>query len=147
MQEIDTNPQSIDRFTQVDLELIDPSGEIDRISVIIVPDDQADYYAGYLGESTPLARAILGKHAGTVASYYANGLIKVKILKVSVVGKTEPGQAAAQRKAAVQQAITDAERTNAMIFATSVAGKWGDYDADGMIEAWDQDDKGNNEEN
>ena len=32
----------------------------------------------------------------------------------------------------VQEAITDSERTNAVIFATSVDGKWGDYDADGL---------------
>jgi hypothetical protein len=139
------NSQIATRYTLVEIELIDPSGEIDRFSITIVPDDQADFYGGYLGESTPLAEALMGRPAGAVASYYANGLFKVRIISVEVIELASTGQAAARRKAAVEEAITDAERTSAMIFATSVAGKWGDYDADGMIESWEKDDQSKDE--
>ena len=133
--------QTVARYTRVEIELIDPSGESERLVLTIVPDDQADFYAGDLGESTPLAAAILGKPAGTLASYYANGLTRVKILSVEAVDQSSAGESAAQRKAAVEQAITDAERTSALIFATAVDGKWGDYDADGMVANWDGGDK------
>jgi hypothetical protein len=130
------NP-TVARFSRVELELIDPSGEREHMLVNIVPDDQADFYSGDLGESTPLAEAILGKPAGATASYYANGLVRVTILNITASDQASTGEAAAHRKAAVQRAITDAERTNALIFSTTVSGKWGDYDSDGMIENWD----------
>jgi hypothetical protein len=134
----DPEPNLVARYTRVEIDLTDPSGECERIAFTIVPDDQADFYSGLLGESTPLAAAILGKSAGMLASYYANGMQRVKILNVAPINGAGAGEAAARRKAAVQEALTQAERTSALIYATSVDSKWGDYDADGMIEGWDE---------
>jgi hypothetical protein len=131
-----SEPQPVARYTRVEIDLIDPSGESERMSFCIVPDAQADFYAGFLGESTPLAQAIIGKTPDSQASYYANGLTRVKILSVTPVDRAEIGEAAEKRKAAVRAAVTQAERTSALIYATSVDSKWGDYDADGMIEGW-----------
>jgi hypothetical protein len=36
----------------------------------------------------------------------------------------------------MRQAVEQADRTNAMNFASSFSGKWGDYDPQG-IEKWD----------
>lgn len=134
----DLEPGLVARYTRVEIDLTNPSGECERMAFTIVPDDQADFYSGLLGESTPLAAAILGKPAGTLASYYANGMQRVKILSVAPINGAGAGEAAARRKAAVQEALTQAERTSALIYATSVDSKWGDYDADGMIEGWDE---------
>jgi hypothetical protein len=130
--------QVVARYTRVETDLIDSAGESEKLSFTVVPDEQADFSSGLLGENTPLASAIMGKPAGSPASYYANGLIRVKILSVTPIDHPNMGEGAARRKAAVEEAITQAERTSALIFSTSVAGKWGDYDADGMIEGWEE---------
>jgi hypothetical protein len=124
-------------FTHVEVEMIDASGESERLTFDIVPDEQADFYSGLLGEGTPLAQAILGQVAGDQVRYQAGETCLVRVLAVSPIEKTEAGEAAARRKAAAAEALKQAERTNAMIFATTVEGKWGEYDADGMMENWD----------
>ena len=91
--------------------------------VNLVPEGEADFYSGYLGEHTPLAEAILGRPAGSLTSYYANGLQRVKILSVTPFDPDEARGAADDRKAAFQQAVTDAERTSAIVFASSYTGK------------------------
>jgi hypothetical protein len=125
-------------YTHVEVEMIDASGESERLSFDIVPDEQADFYSGLLGEGTPLAQAILGQVAGGQARIQAGENCLVRILAVSPIEGNEAGEAAARRKAAAAEALKQAERTNAMIFASTVEGKWGEYDADGMMENWDK---------
>jgi len=126
-------------LTHVEIELIDPSGEREQLSFDIVADDQADYYAGLLGQSTPLARAILDKRPGDLVRYQADQVYQVRILAVREIEPKDLGEPAARRKEVAQKALRDAERRNALTFATTVDGKWGDYDADGMIENWEGD--------
>jgi hypothetical protein len=121
----------------VEIELTDQEGENERLSFDIVPEEQADFYSGLLGENTPLARAILGQRAGSQVYYEAAGICRVRILAVRPIQSPASGEAADRRKTAVEQAIKQVERTNALIFATTVEGKWGEYDADGMIENWE----------
>ena len=45
--------------------------------------------------------------------------------------------AEARRQQVLKQALSDAERTNADMFASSFSGKWGDYNTDDMAE-WDE---------
>jgi hypothetical protein len=123
--------------THVEIELIDSTGTSERLTFDLVPDEQADFYSGLLGESTPLAQAILGQVEGSLVPYLASDVRQVRIMTVGPSAIQMPEQAATRRKAAAQKALKQAERTNAMIFATSVEGKWGDYDADGMMENWD----------
>ena len=133
----DAGPQEkVDLGKHVEIELADPEGEVERLAFDLVPDEQADFYYGLLGISTPLAKAILGQRVGSVVNYRSGERYRVRILSVRPIDHENLGAAAERRKAA-QDAVKQAERTTALIFATSVDSKWGDYDADGMIENWD----------
>jgi hypothetical protein len=134
--------EKVKLFTHVEIELIDPSGESERMAFDIVPDEQADFYSGLLGESTPLARAILEQPVGSLARYDAGESCQVKILSARRIEPDLSGEAAARRKAAADEAFKQIERTSAMIFASTVEGKWGEYDADGMMEGWEKDKDG-----
>ncbi len=114
--------------THVEVELIDEAGEIDRLEFDLVPDQQADFANGFLGESTPLAQAIIGQSAGSVLPYRAGDIIKVRILTVTGEGRTPSEDVAAKRQAVIQQAVAESERISDMVFALAVGSKWGDYD-------------------
>lgn len=120
---------------QVELELIDLHGQPERIGVQIVPQRAADFAAGRLGENTPLAKAILGRFAGSVLPYRVGDLRQVKILSVQPAQADELPDAEARRTAAIQNALDEASQRDAMIFASSFSGKWGDYDPEG-VKAW-----------
>ena len=121
--------------TYVELELTCESGN-ERVSFNIVPDKSADYGHGFLGVGTPLAQAILGRIAGQVVPYRAGDVREVKILSVSPSSNMPPSDTVAKREATIQKALEQADRTNAMIFASSFSGKWGDYDPDGITDEW-----------
>ena len=109
----------------------------ERLEFIIVPDEQADFSAGFLGASTPLAQAIQGKSIDNLIPYTVGDARSVRILSISKTDKTPPPDAAARREERLRQAIEQSDKTNAMIFASSFSGKWGDYDPQG-IEAWNE---------
>ncbi len=108
----------------------------ERLEFVIVPDEQADFSAGFLGAGTPLAQSILGKQVDSLVPYSVGDARSVRILSISKTDKTPPKDAAARREERLRQAIEQSDRTNAMIFASSFSGKWGDYDPQG-IEKWD----------
>jgi hypothetical protein len=110
--------------------------ETERLEFVIVPDEQADFSAGFLGASTPLAQAISGKPVDSLIPYSAGDASSVRILSISSTDKTPPMDVVARREECLRQAIQQSDRTNAMIFASSFSGKWGDYDPEG-IEAWE----------
>ena len=124
----------------VELELSDNSGVVDRLSVDIVSDRSADFKAGFLGESTPLARTILDQPAGRTVQYRVGDLQTVRILSVSPSQAQADENAAARRQEAIQRAVAESDRTNAILFASSFSGKWGDYDPQG-IEQWNKDEE------
>lgn len=133
--------------SRVVVELIEPSGESEQLTFVLVPDEQADFYAGFLGLGTPLAQAILGQPAGSLCFYEANGIQRARVVNILGDETGDSGEAAARRKAAAEDAVRQVQRTNAMIFATTVEGKWGGYDADGMMEGWQREDTGGEAEN
>jgi hypothetical protein len=146
-------PQAVTLLTHVEIEMSYPrdesrgnEGEAEKLAFDIVPDAQADYYAGYLGESTPLAKAIMGCRVGNVVVYKAGEeACKVRILSIQpAAGK--PGGEADARRAAVQQAREQIAKTDAMIFASTVEGKWGEYDTDSMEAASMNDAEANDDE-
>ena len=63
----------------VEIELLSRSGEREHLKFDLVSDQQADYQAGFLGVSTPLAQAILGEKIGVTIPYFTDELMAVKI--------------------------------------------------------------------
>jgi hypothetical protein len=124
--------------THVEIELIGQSGEAERLEFEIVPDKTADFYSGFLSQETPLARAILGRAVGSTVPYTVGDARAIRILSVGPGAADDAAEAAAEaatrRKAAVEAARRQSDRTSAMIFASSVEGKWGEYDADHLGE-------------
>jgi hypothetical protein len=120
--------------THVEVELIDEAGERERLEFDLVPDKQADFANGFLGESTPLAQAILGQSAGSVVAYRVGDIVKVSILTVTSDARVPVEDVAAKRQAVVQQVVAESNRISDMVFALAVGSKWGDYDPGGPKE-------------
>ena len=116
-----------------------PGAEVEkeRLEFVIVPDELADFPAGFLGQGTPLAQAVLGEPVDSVIPYFIGDALSITILAVSQTSKTASQETAARRQERYRQAVEQADRTSVMIFASSFSGKWGDYDPQG-IEKWEQ---------
>jgi hypothetical protein len=126
--------------THVAVELLDAAGRSERLEFDIVPDAAADLARGFLGEGTPLARAIQGKPAGSDLPYEQADIVRVRIVSVAPARSAPDAEAAQQQDAVVRKAVEEAERTDAILFASSFSGKWGDYDPEGM-DHWKKPDK------
>jgi hypothetical protein len=132
-------PDVVQLGSHVQVELLYEVGG-EQIEFDIVPDAYADFSRGRLGEGTPLAKAITGGQAGEVRSYQLGDIQAVKVLSVSP-GEYQPGlEDYQQRHEARRKAVEETQRRDAIIFASSYNGKWGDYDPEG-IDSWDQEDK------
>lgn len=128
-------PQAVQVGSHVEVELVYEVG-VDQLEFDIVPDQQADFAHGFLGEGTPLAQAILGKFAGEAIQYTVGDAQMVMIIAVSAGKRGEAEKISARRQDVMRKALEQAQRTSAIIFASSYSGKWGDYDPGG-IEAWE----------
>ncbi len=106
----------------------------ERLEFDVVTDEQADFAKGFLGAGTPLAKAILGQAVGAQIPYDGGDVHAVRILEVrpSQVAQTEDVKA--RREETLRKAVDASDRTNAVIFASSFSGKWGDYDPTGFLE-------------
>lgn len=121
----------------IKIDLLARSGEREHLNFDLVPDEQADYAAGFLGASTPLAQAILGEKVGITIPYFTDELMAVEILSICESTRTPEVNTASQREAVLKNAKDRIEFTNAVLFAASVDTKWGSYDADGLdYEEW-----------
>ncbi len=118
----------------VELELTYESGEIERLSLDIVPDAAADFERGFLGENTALGKAIYGCTAGSSVIYQAADRVSVRILSVTASVREQEGDRAAEREEKIRKAKADSDRTSILIYASSMNNKWGDLDPDGMKE-------------
>jgi hypothetical protein len=126
---------------RVDIELVSRSGETQPLGVTLVPDEQADFSAGFLGAGTPLARAILGQEVGSQVPYLVADLVAVRIVAASPSAQLPADELAARREAVLREAAEKSEFTSAQIYATSADTKWGDYDVDGLDpKKWKSDD-------
>mgnify|MGYP005817618515 CR=1 FL=1 len=124
----------------VDLALKYQNGEVENTSLDLVTDASADFERGFLGESTPLARAIMGHEAGETISYRAGDIVQVQILGVSAELSAQPEDLSERREETMRKAIHDANQTSAILFASSMNSKWGDYDPDGLKDVGDDED-------
>lgn len=134
MEAEQAQPQKAGPGARVEIEL-ESSGGVERLEVILVPDEQADFQAGFLGVGTPLGQAIAGRAAGDRVTYRHGDLCGLKILSVGPADAEPRQDASARRRERLRRAVEQARRTDAMIFASSFSGKWGDYDPQG-IDHW-----------
>ncbi len=125
-------PLRVQIGAHVELELIDDQGRAEPLAVDIVKAQAADLAQGFLGANTPLARAIRGQAAGGEVEYTMGDIRRVRVVRVTLSQAVAPADAKERRESIIQKALSDAERTNAEIFASSFSGKWGDYDPQGM---------------
>jgi hypothetical protein len=126
--------------SHVTIELVDETGASERLELNIVPDSQADYAHGFLGEGTPLARAIWDQPAGAIVPYKQADIVAVRILEVKPSGSARVADMAREREESMRKAVAEVERRDAILFASSFSGKWGDYDPSGM-EHWEGEDE------
>jgi len=131
-------PMKVSVGTHVKLELVSYRGEIEPLEVDIVPDQVADFRSGLLGESTPLARAILGQVAGAKVPYKVDDIAQAHILSVEPATRETYGDVAARKKAILRKAINQSDLTSTIIYASSMNSKWGDYEPPDLDENWDK---------
>jgi hypothetical protein len=139
MQEQPSPPPEItvQSGAHVVVELLAASDDTQRLEFDIVPDQAADFSRGYLGLTTPLAQAILDKPAGVTVPYHQADILAVRVLSVTLSSSLPIQDLAQQRQEAARKALQQVQRTDAMIFASSFSGKWGDYDPDGIAH-WEE---------
>jgi hypothetical protein len=136
--ELQSMPISVN--CRVQLELVDTLGGVEQCEFTLVTAKQADFKSGLLDENTPLARVLLGHHAGDVVPYSMGDLKEIRILNVIQAVEKVSTDNAEKRRAAVQKAAAQSEITNQMIFSTASGSKWGDYEVN-MDKLLDEDEQ------
>jgi hypothetical protein len=129
---VDDGPPRVGLGSRVVVELVDERGEAERLSLAIVPDDNADFEGGYLGASTPLAAAMMGQQAGQTVPYQHGGLVEIRILDIEPFAVSEAPDAASARRAVIKKAVDKSDLQDTLRLALAVSVKWGDYDPDGI---------------
>jgi hypothetical protein len=129
---VDDGPPRVGLGSRVVIELIDERSEAERLSLAVVPDDNADFSAGYLGVGTQLAAAIMGQEAGRTVPYRHGGLVEIRILDIEPFAVSEAPHAASARQAVIQKAIDKSDLQDTLRLALAVSVKWGDYDPNGI---------------
>lgn len=127
-RQYDPAPGLVALGTRVGLELVDGHGDAEALAVDIVPDEAADLAEGFLGASTPLARAIMGRPAGSRTPYRMGDLVEVRIVSVGRSIRSADKSAAAAREAATREAVNRAATQETIQLALTFSSKWGDYD-------------------
>jgi hypothetical protein len=123
--------------THVEVELVTESGASEEEAFDVVPDDDADFAAGFLGAGTPLAQAIMGQPAGSRVPYRAADIVAVRILSVCRSVDAPSGEAAAHRQAVIDAAVSRSDLADTLRLALTVDVKWGDYDPDALVANWE----------
>ena len=126
----ENNRISIGKHVLVDLVLA--GGETERLEFDIVPDESADFTRGFLGTGTPLAKAITGLQPGQKHPYRVDDVCDVIVVSISPSKSAPPSGVKQRREEVIRKAVDHSDRTNAIIFASSFSGKWGDYDPTGF---------------
>lgn len=115
--------------------------ETERLEFDIVPDEYSDFENGFLGAGTPLAKILTGLPAGGNRPYHHGDAVLVRVIEVRPSSAPPPKENLEKRQETYRKAIDQSDRTNAMIFASSFSGKWGDYDPTGFESENDKDKK------
>lgn len=109
-------------------------GETERQEFDLVPDESADFTRGFLGIGTPLAKAIIGAVEGQWVPYHTGDIQQIRVLQVTPAKSAPPEDIQTRRQEVIRKAVDQSDRTNAIIFASSFSGKWGDYDPSSFVD-------------
>jgi hypothetical protein len=129
---VDDGAPRVGLGSRVVVDLIDERGEAEHLSLVVVPDDKADFQAGYLGAGTRLAAVLIGQQAGQTVPYRQGDLVEIRILDVEPFAVSEAPDAASARQAGIQKAIDRSDLQDTLRLALAVSVKWGDYDPNGI---------------
>jgi Transcription elongation factor, GreA/GreB, C-term len=129
---MDTQSPVISIGSLVEVILRDRAGKEERLRVVIVPSEAADFPYGYLGVNTPLAQALVGERVGAIIPYLKDDIYSIEVVSVIKSEIIPPMDAEKKRQASLKKAIREVQDTNAITFASSFSGKWGDYDPDSI---------------
>lgn len=124
----DPPPGVVALGARVEVELLNNTGDVERLAFDLAPDSAADFDAGFLGAGTPLARAIIGRPVGARVPYRQGDVIEATILAVTPSVRAADLSAAAARTASTDQAVERAKVDVDVQLALTVNIKWGDYD-------------------
>ena len=124
----DPPPGLVALGARVEVELISRDGESELLAFDIVQEQAADFEAGFLAISTPLARAIVGRPAGSEVPYRMGDVVKVRILSIARSERKADHDAAAEREASTREAVQRAKTDDTIQLALTFSSKWGDYD-------------------
>lgn len=133
---VNDDPNAVAMGRHVQVELVDRDGKCERLALDIVPDEKADFAAGFLGAETPLAKAIMGRPAGASVPYDVGDLREVRILSVAPTQRAS-GVDVADRDAILQKAVSRSEQAEAARFSLTVDLKWGGTDPSSIEDSWD----------
>ena len=123
---------------RVVVDLIDQQGAGERLAFQIVPDELADFLQGYLGEGTPLGRAIIGRKVGERIEYLADDIVAVQIVGAELANTGPDDSVPERRLESLRKALRQTELANMIAFAASFNSKWGDYDPKSLSDEWEQ---------
>ena len=130
-EEVDSTPK-VALGASVEIEMSDEAGASERLTLVVVPDKEADFAAGFLGGGTPLAQALLGQPLGCVVPYKQGDIREVRILSVTPGARVPKTGADASRQAVIQKALDKADLEDALRLALTVDVKWGEYDPEAL---------------
>ena len=131
-EEVDTTPR-VTVGAGIEIELLDESGTVERLALVVVPDKQADFGSGFLGAGTLLAKALLGQRLGSVVDYKQGDIREVRILSVTPGAQAPKTGADVSRQAVIQKALDKADLEDALRLALTVDVKWGEYDPEALV--------------
>jgi hypothetical protein len=114
--------------SRVEVELVSRDGEVEHLAFDIVPEQAADFEAGFLAVTAPLARAIVGRPPGSEVPYRMGDIVRVRILTVQRSSRRAEADAAAAREATTREAVERAKTDETIQLALTFSSKWGDYD-------------------
>jgi hypothetical protein len=117
-------PPGVTLGARVQVELVDERAGVEALDLVLVPDADAALARGYLGQGTPLGRAIVGQQAGSSLPYKQGDIVAVRVLSV-VPDDVPDADAAAVRQAVIQQAVERSEALDIARLALTVDVKWG----------------------
>jgi hypothetical protein len=126
------NQNSVKLGDQVEIQVFYRSGHKEKLVLDLVKDSEADINQGYLGESTPIATAILDEPPGTIVPFFTPELLAIEILSVQEASRQPDPDVSKRRKQSLKDTLNRIEFRDAILFASSTETKWGQYDPDGL---------------